>query len=225
MTLSAVAASPRGNTSQADHAYALLVERIIQLDLAPGRILLDRELTAELGIGRTPIREALQRLAREGLVVHFPHRGMVVAEITARGTRDIYEFRSLIDGEAVRLAAQRASKTDIAELLRIADALALHATSDAADTYVQLDRAFYEILATASRNIYIAETIPRIFNLHLRLWFYISQMQGDWHTLAKSHSAMTLEVAQAIAHGNAPGAQQAVHAYIEQRQKDMRALM
>jgi len=224
MTLSA-AHEHKAIRSQADYAYSLLVERIIRLDLAPGRILLDRELTAELGIGRTPVREALQRLAREGLVVHFPHRGMVVAEISATGTRDIYEYRSLIDGEAARLAAQRASKAEIAELQRVAKELISHAGSANVDAYVQLDRVFYEILGEASRNIYIAETIPRIFNLHLRLWFYISKMKGDWRALAHAHSAMTQEVAKAIARHDANGAELAIRAYVAQRQKDMRMLM
>jgi len=219
------APAPRAIISQADHAYSLLVERIIRLRLVPGQILLDRELTAELGIGRTPVREALQRLAREGLVVHFPHRGMVVAEISATGTRDIYEFRSLIDGEAARLAAQRASNAEISELQRLSAELIKHAASTTVDAYVRLDRAFYEILAAASRNIYIAETIPRIFNLHLRLWFYISQMQGDWHALARSHSAMAREVATAIARRDEEAARGAICAYVTQRQKDMRALM
>lgn len=211
--------------SQAERAYSLLVDRIIRLELEPGRMLLDRELTEELGVGRTPIREALQRLAGEGLVVHFPHRGMVVAEITAVGTRDIYEFRSLIDGEAARLAATRATKEEAAELLRLAKALSENAEGDDVSVYVNLDRTFYELLGEASRNIYIAETIPRIFNLHLRLWFYISKMKGDWNDLARAHSAMALETADAIARRDAAAAEIAVRAYVLRRQKDMHVLM
>jgi DNA-binding GntR family transcriptional regulator len=225
MTLSATHEPRALLKSQAEHAYSMLVEQIIRLDLAPGQILLDRELTAVLGIGRTPVREALQRLAREGLVVHFPHRGMVVAEISATGTRDIYEFRSLIDGEAARLAAERATQKEITELKRIAEELSVHAESAEVDTYVHLDRTFYEILSTASRNHYIAETIPRILNLHLRLWFYIVKMKDDWRTLALSHSAMTKKVAEAIAIRDASGAQSAVRDYVAQRQKDMQVLM
>ncbi len=215
----------RKTESQADHVYYQLVEQICRLDLEPGQILLDRELTVQLGIGRTPMREALQRLAREGLVVHFPNRGMMVAEISATSTRDIYEFRSLIDGEATRLAAQRATQPEIAALGHIADKLVIHANSSTADDYVRLDREFYDILGSASRNIYIAETIPRIFNLHLRLWFYISKMKGDWHTLAHLHSEMTQEVAEAIARRDTEAAQLAIRAYIAQRQKDMRELI
>ena len=211
--------------SQADQAYGQLTEQICRLDLEPGQILLDRELTGQLGIGRTPVREALQRLAREGLVMHFPNRGMIVAEISATSTRDIYEFRSLIDGEAARLAAQRATGEESAELVRIAGELVTHAQSSSVDEYVGLDRDFYGLLGLASRNIYIAETIPRIFNLHLRLWFYISKMKGDWRPLAKLHSDMTREVAEAIARRDSDAAQLSIRAYIAQRQKDMRELI
>ena len=211
--------------SQAERAYWLLVDRIIRLELPPGSVLLDRELTAELGIGRTPVREALQRLAGEGLVVHYPHRGMVVAEISATSTRDIYEFRSLIDSEAARLAAMRRTDAEADGLIALATALADCAGADDVDRYVGADRAFYDAMGAACGNVYIAETIPRIFNLHLRLWFYISKMQGGWHALAKAHSAMAAETAEAIRAQDPDRAALSVRAYISQRQKDMRALI
>ena len=211
--------------SQAERAYWMLAERIIRLDLPPGQLLLDKELTAELGIGRTPMREALQRLATEGLVVHFPHRGMVVSEISASSTRDIYEFRSLIDGEAARLAATRRSDDEVAEFTGLAKTLAEFAAGDSVDAYIRSDRAFYAALGRACRNAYLAETIPRIFNLHLRLWFFISQRRGDWHGLAAAHSAMAADMTDAIAREDAEGAGLAVRIYVAQRQKDMRNLM
>ena len=71
---------------------------------------------SDLSIGRTPIRESLQRLANEGLVTPHPNRGMFVAEISASSGRNIYEFRSLIEGQTARLAADRASPDNLAEL-------------------------------------------------------------------------------------------------------------
>ena len=211
--------------SQAERAYWLLIERIVRLELPPGHVLIDRELTETLQIGRTPVREALQRLVGEGLAVHFPHRGMVVSEISAVGTRDIYEFRSLIDGEAARLAALRRSDAQAAEVDRLAAALNALSRGDSVDVYVATDRAFYESLGAASHNVYIAETIARIFNLHLRIWFYISKMRGEWQSLASAHSAMAHETAEAIQRRDPDAAGLAVRAYIAQRQKDMRTLM
>jgi DNA-binding GntR family transcriptional regulator len=218
-------ADPAPARSQAERAYWLLVDQIIRLELPPGSVLLDRDLMEKLGIGRTPVREALQRLAGEDLVVHFPHRGMVVSEISAASTRDIYEFRSLIDSEAARLAALRRTESEARKLSELADSLVDCATSDDVDDYVRADRAFYAAMGEASRNVYIAETIPRIFNLHLRLWFYISKVRDDWHGLAKAHSAMAVETADAIRRQDSDSASLAVRAYISQRQKDMRALI
>jgi len=211
--------------SQAERAYWLLADRIIRLDLPPGQLLLDRELTAELGIGRTPVREALQRLAGEGLVTHFPHRGMVVSEITASGTRDIYEFRSLIDSEAARLAAMRRSAEEARDLAERAARLAELAAGADVDAYVRADRLFYDCIGQACRNIYLAETIPRIFNLHLRLWFFISERRGDWHELGKAHSQMALETTDAIERQDPDAAALAVRVYVAQRHRDMRGLV
>lgn len=211
--------------SQAEQAYWMLVDRIIRLELPPGAFLHDRELMAKLGLGRTPVREALQRLSGEGLVVHYPHRGMVVAEIGAVSTRDIYEFRNLIDSEAARLAAARRTEDEAAQLVALARRLVDCAAGDDVDAYVAADREFYSALGTACRNGYIAETIPRIFNLHLRLWFYISKMRGDWHGLAVAHSEMAVALADAVARQDADGAEAAVRNYISQRHQDMRALI
>jgi len=209
--------------SQAERAYWMLAERIMRLDLAPGTILMDKDLTRELGIGRTPVREALQRLAGEGLVTHFPHRGMVVSQITETSTRDIYEFRSLIDGEAVRRAAMRRTGDEAAEFTRLAALMADHAGGSDVDLYIRTDRAFYEQIGIACRNRYLAETVPRIFNMHVRLWFYLSRIEGDWHRLAGVHSRMIEETAEAIERKDPDAAALAVRAYIAQRHKEMRA--
>ena len=100
-----------------------------------------------------------------------------------------------------------------------------HSDGEAVSVYVELDRAFYRVLGEACRNLYIAETIPRIFNLHLRLWFYISKMKGDWRSMAQAHSAMASETSEAIARRDGSAAEIAIRAYILQRQKDLRGLM
>lgn len=210
--------------SQAAKAYWILAERIIRLDLPPSSVLHDRDLTNEIGIGRTPIREALQRLSVEGLVTHYPHRGMVVSDITATNTRDIYEFRMLIDSEAVRLAAMRRSDEEAAALVTMGQQLSEFAAGENVDDYIRMDREIYDCLGRACRNAYIAETIPRILNLHLRLWFFISLKEDNWRRLAVSHSAMIEDVAAAIERRDPDTAVLEVRSYISQRQKDVRRL-
>lgn len=211
--------------SQAAKAYRILADRIIRLDLPPSAILHDRDLTTEIGIGRTPVREALQRLSVEGLVTHYPHRGMVVSEITAANTRDIYEFRSLIDSEAARLAAMRRSDEEAGTLENLARRLSDLAGGNDVEQYIGANRELHGALGLACRNAYIAETIPRIFNLHMRLWFFISMQEDNWLRLASSHSAMAEDMTEAIAARDPDAASLAVKSYISERQKDIRRLI
>ncbi len=209
-------------TSLAEKAYVELIKRITRLDLPPGTVLAEKSLVEELQIGRTPIREALQRLAMEGLVIHRLNRGMFVSEITYSDVQEIYEFRSLIDGHACRLAAQRATPAQTAKLLELHGALVQATKDDDIDAYVQLDREYYAILSEASKNSFLVETIPRIFNLHLRLWFFISVKIGNWHSIAVAHEIMTHDVAEAIALRDTDRAEVAMKNYISQRHQDLR---
>ena len=209
-------------TSLAEKAYDELIRRITRLDLPPGTVLAEKSLVEELQIGRTPIREALQRLAMEGLVIHRLNRGMFVSEITYSDVQEIYEFRSLVDGYACRLAAQRATPAQAAKLLELHGVLVQATKDDDIDTYVQLDREYYSILSEASNNSFLVETIPRIFNLHLRLWFFISIKIGNWHSIAEAHEIMTHDVAEAIALRDTDRAEVAMKNYISQRHQDLR---
>lgn len=210
------------NNSLGDQAYKELVKRITRLELAPGSVLAERTLVEEIGIGRTPVREALQRLAIEGLVVHRLNRGMFVSEVGYTEVQEIYEFRRIIDGSACRLAAARASKAQADELMRIHHLLVEATQNDDIDVYVSGNREYYQVLAEAARNSFIVETIPRIMNLHLRLWFVISERLGTWHSIARAHEVMTHDVAKAIAQRDADTAEHAMHTYITQRQEDLR---
>ncbi len=211
----------QSSTSLAEKAYDELIRRITRLDLPPGIVLVEKSLVKELQIGRTPIREALQRLSMEGLVIHRLNRGMFVSEITYSDVQEIYEFRSLIDGHACQLAAQRATPAQAAKLMEIHGVLVQATKDDDIDTYVQLDREYYSILSEASKNSFLVETIPRIFNLHLRLWFFISVKIGNWHSIAEAHEIMTHDVAKAIALRDADRAELAMKNYISQRHQDL----
>ncbi len=211
--------------SLTEKAYQQLVRKITRLELVPGATLADKALVEALGIGRTPIREALQRLSAEGLVVHRTNRGMFVADINADSAQHIYEFRALIDGQAARLAALRASREDVEELALLYARLVEAIEIDDIDGFVECDRQFYAVLARAAQNIYLGEVIPRIFNLHLRLWFLISAKLGGWHDIARAHAEMTRSVVDAIERGEPDEAELAVKIYIHGRHKEIRELL
>mgnify|MGYP001431847636 FL=1 len=211
--------------SLTEKAYQLLVYKITRLELQPGFALAEKALVETLGIGRTPIREALQRLSAEGLVVHLPNRGMFVTEINASNTQYVYEFRVLIDGEAARLSALRASKKDVRDLMTLHLRMAESIDADDVDAFVECDRQFYAALARAAQNIYLGEVIPRIFNLHLRLWFLISDKLGRWQDIARAHTEMTRGVVDAIERGAPDEAELAVKFYVHGRLKEIRELL
>lgn len=211
--------------SLSEKAYQLLVRKITRLELAPGEPLVEKDLIAEFGIGRTPIREAMQRLANEGLVNHMPNRGMFVSEISATSVQHIYEFRTLVDGHAARLAAMRATDSDIEELVAIPGYLEDAKEREDLDAYVEYDRHYHAVLARAAQNTYLAEVIPRIFYMHLRLWFLIAKKSGNWHDMAVAHIGMTREVSDAIAKRDPEEAELAVKSYVSKRHRDIRELL
>src|SRR3979411_2722216 len=98
--------------SQSEEAYLRIRERIISLGMPPGSVVNESRLGEELKIGRTPIREALQRLARENLVRSIPHRGTFVTDVNITDLARITEVRVVLEGHAARLAAERCSAVD-----------------------------------------------------------------------------------------------------------------
>jgi DNA-binding GntR family transcriptional regulator len=220
-----VPGSAGGARLLADHAYERLVRKITRLEAEPGSVLVERDLMAEFGIGRTPIREALQRLASERLVNHRPNRGMFVSEITATSVQEIYEFRSVVDGYAASLAASRATPAQVSELARLHKRLLRAAEDQDIDDYVESDRHFYRVLAEAAHNALVSDTIPRIFNLHLRLWFFISQKTGSWHAIAQAHEVMTLDLVKALESRDPSAARLAMESYVAGRLGDIRKVL
>jgi DNA-binding GntR family transcriptional regulator len=222
VTVTLAEAQPR---SLAEKAYQLLVRKITRMESLPGSVLVEKVLMKELGIGRTPIREALQRLAIERLVDHMPNRGMFVSEITAQGVQEIYEFRAHLDGYAASLAATRATEEQTRELRQQHKQLVRATEDDDIDRYVALDRHFYDVLAAAAHNTLVADAMPRIFNLHLRLWFFISDKMGGWHSIAASHEEMTKGVVEALERRHPVGAKRAMEAYILRRHQDIKKIL
>src|SRR5256886_5800706 len=110
--------------SQSEEAYSRILERIVSLEMPPGSVVNEAQLREDLRIGRTPIREALQRLARENLVRSIPHRGTFVTDVNITDLARITEVRIVLEAHAARLAAEkmtaadREAMTDLLDLLR-----------------------------------------------------------------------------------------------------------
>src|ERR1700741_3359151 len=123
-----------------DQAYNRLEERIVTLKLAPGAILSEQVLSSELGIGRTPIREALQRLAREGLVLVLPRKAIIVTDTDPRRQLLVLEGRRELERLLARASAERASQAQRRRFSEIADGMEAAARDNDDIAFMRLDR-------------------------------------------------------------------------------------
>src|SRR5437879_10019094 len=158
--------------SQSEAAYFLIRDRILSLALPPGSLVHEAQLRQELSIGRTPIREALQRLGHEKLVRSVPNRGTFVTDVNITDLARITEVRVVLEGHAARLAAERSGAGDleaIADLLERLDAAEL--TNPRA--LMQPDREIHRQISRSARNPLLDNTLERYFNLSLRLWYLL----------------------------------------------------
>jgi DNA-binding GntR family transcriptional regulator len=157
---------PEAPERQSDRAYRLLKRSILSLDLAPGVVLVEPELMQRFGVGRTPLREALQRLSTDGLVTTLPRRGTFVSPVTANDVHAVYELRCNLDAFAARLAAERAGEAEIARM----EALLEAAASAAPDEAVGFDEQMHALILAATRNDYLIDTLNRLYALSVRLF-------------------------------------------------------
>jgi DNA-binding GntR family transcriptional regulator len=154
--------------SLADRAYVALREEIITAAVAPGTLLREEEVTSRLGLGRTPVREAIQRLRREGYVTILPRRGTLVSEISITDLAAIYEVRARLESWGARLAAERAGAADRSEAEQlIADLAAVDAEDY--EALLQTDRRIHRFAYRCAKNPFLAETLDHYHNLSLRI--------------------------------------------------------
>lgn len=198
------AASRKGSAdhSLTDQAYAKLEELIVTLRLAPGAIVSEAALSRQLRIGRTPIREALHRLARERLVNILPRRGITVSEINVGAQLRLLEVRREIERLVARSAARRASDAERTQFTDLGKAFEAAARTDDATAFMRTDRTFNDLCLVAAHNEYAAGTMLLMNSLSRRFWFIHYQQAADMPLAAKLHAA----VARAIAKGDAKAA-------------------
>jgi DNA-binding GntR family transcriptional regulator len=172
----AVEEGPEVARSQSEAAYMRIRDRIVCLDMAPGSVVNEARLREDLEIGRTPIREALQRLALENLVKSIPHRGTFVTDVNITDLARITEVRVVLEAHAAWLAAERLSGQD---RLAVQELLALLEGGGAADQreLMRLDQQIHRQIYRAARNSFLESTLERYLNLSLRLWYLVVDQQ------------------------------------------------
>lgn len=179
-------AEPVAVRSQSEEAYARLLERIVSLDMPPGSVVNEARLREELKIGRTPIREALQRLARENLVRSIPHRGTFVTDVNITDLARITEVRVVLEGHAARLAAEKLTGADREALAELVRFLRRGAVTDQREL-MHLDQRIHRAIYRAAHNPFLESTLERYFNLSLRLWYLVLDRQVGLRQAVDEH--------------------------------------
>jgi DNA-binding GntR family transcriptional regulator len=188
-----------------EQAYQAIEERIVTLQLKPGDILSEQMLSAATSIGRTPIREALQRLAREGLVTILPRKGILVSDMNPRSQLLVLEVRRELERLLSRAGAERATKEQKAELLEIARGMDQAAKDNDDIVFMRLDRELNRLMVAAAHNDYAARSMKLLQGLSRRFWYMHYRMAADLPLCARLHAGQ----ARSIAKGDAEAAARA----------------
>jgi len=185
----------QGDITLTDKAYAQIEELIVTLRLPPGTVLSELVLADRLGIGRTPIREALQRLSRDGLVNILPRRGVLVSDIDLRSQLRLLEVRRELERLMARGAAERATEQERAEFSQIAKGM--HRASERQDdiSFMRLDQQFNSLVSLAARNEFASRSMGLMHGLSRRFWYQHYRQAADLPLCARLHAG----VAEAIA--------------------------
>ena len=157
----------------AERAYVDLRDRIVTLRLAPGTVLREDELMREMAIGRTPLREAVKRLALENLVAVQPRRGTFVTAVEASDIVNITEVRAELEGYAAELAALRMDVAARAAAESLVDEIEEVTKPHEQEWLMRFDERIHHFIWEASGNPYLVETLERYFTHSLRIWYLV----------------------------------------------------
>jgi DNA-binding GntR family transcriptional regulator len=202
-----------------EKAYRALEEDIVTLRIPPGSVVSEAILSRRLGVGRTPVREALQRLAREWLVVIMPRRGIVVSEIDPVRQLRVLEARREIERFLARSAAKRANRLQRIQFQKIAAGMD-QAVRNADDIgFMRLDREFNLLVLDSAGNEFAAAAMSLMNGLSRRFWYVHYKQAADLPLTARLHAT----IAGAIADGDPDAAGRSSDALVDYIQAFARA--
>lgn len=194
--------------SQSERAYEAIRRMIVRLELAPGAVLREESLQLQLGTGRTPIREALQRLVRDQFVTVLPRRGMYVSNIDVSELSTLYETRAILEPYATRLACAR-GRPDQWSAMAAALARADRPESTPAEL-IEIDRECHEIVWSAANNRFLTDTLDMLYAQSDRLWHMYLAEVDDMADAVAEHA----EILEALIEGDADRAASLVEAHV-----------
>jgi DNA-binding GntR family transcriptional regulator len=182
--------------SLSEVAYRRLEEAIVTLSLRPGAVLTEAQMIDLVGVGRTPVREALIRLAQQGMVEILPRKGVVVAGINAIDIMAALDAREVLERLIASDAAKRASPRERIAIIEAAKAMRAAAEIGDAGAYMRLDKELDAVVAEAARSPYATRAVEPLQALIRRAWYHFER-QDDLVPAAAHHVAFAQAVAKA----------------------------
>lgn len=208
--------------SLADEAYHVLRKRLIMLDIPPGTAINEAALAAELGIGRTPVRESLKNLETDHLVVSYPRRGTFATRVDITDLASISDLRRVLEPLAAQRAAANATaeqREEIAAKARQIEAM----TGDREDNraLMEYDVDVHRLIYRASDNPHLEETLVRLDNLVTRIWCLVLNRMPSVGEHIREHVALL----DAIAVGDGARAGSLAGDHVEHFEASIRAVL
>jgi len=211
---------PPATGSLADRAYHAIREMIVSLELRPGGVIDERRLMEQLGIGRTPIREALRTLAQERLVEVYPRRGMFVTSVEIRDLASLAEVRSVLESSAARLAAERATDEDRTAVAALLHELDRHEELDQREL-MALDERIHRRVYGCAHNQFLEASLEQYYVLALRIWYLALDRARELEQAVLDHR----EILEAVRDGNADRAERAMRRHVVEFEETMRRVL
>jgi DNA-binding GntR family transcriptional regulator len=202
-----------------DRAYVALRDRLVSLRIPPGAPIDEEALTGELGVGRTPVREAIRRLALERLVVVYPRRGTFAAAINITSLTDITDVRVPLEAHAAERAAVLCDDDDRRE----ADGLIaeLQAAESSQRSLIELDARVHRFVYRCCRNPYLEQDLDRYLNMSLRIWHLTWDRLPPLQERVREHC----QLLEAIRDGDAERAREIARAHVIAFADEMRGAL
>jgi DNA-binding GntR family transcriptional regulator len=180
--------------SDAETAYLTLRQMVVTGELPPGLVINEQDLVSRLNIGRTPVREAIQRLAAVHLLIVFPRRGVAIAKIDLADIQAIFEEREAVETKIAELAAFRHTDEEADSIAALGVLLKEAAVEQEYRRFLALDHEFHRALASSARSRFLAETCDHVLVLSEWIWHQFFRLNGTRPTDFFGHN----EIIEAI---------------------------
>ena len=190
--------------------YEELKLLIVKGKIQPGMRLMEEELAEDMGVSRTPIREAIRKLEKEGLITIEPRRGAYVSQLSSQDMVEILEVRQNVEGFAAELAAKRITEEEKIKLKEIAEEYEIAVKENDMPAMIKADTAFHHIIVEATRNKILIQMVEQLQELVLRfIYLYYDNFKRS-DKMTEEHKM----IYQAILDGNADVAKESADVHI-----------